>query len=218
MMKLLQVTLEKQVTSQSLVLALAEWAPEVALDHIEELALLLEPFLRSMPQALSLAIQMTKDRGCGRAVAFATGQVLDYVFDEDDLLPEQDFGTLGLLDDAYILHTYAGMLSRMYPHVDTSSVGYQPPDQRTLHVVRSLLPAGIANALDRTCDNLVHLASALFGSGGGEEGSYPRVPPVLRVGEAVLAISVTVTLRQETGTSETPNQGMHPAAPKPGGG
>jgi len=191
MMKLLQLTLEKQIASENLVLALAERAPEVGPDHIGELALLLEPFLRSMPQALSVAIQMTKDRGCGRAVAFATGQVLDYVFDEDDLLPEQNFGTLGLLDDAYMVHTYVGMLSRMYPQVDTSSVGYHPPDQRTLHVVRSLLPLGIANALDRTCDNLVHVASALFGSGGGEEGSYPRVPPVLRVGEAVLAMAAT---------------------------
>jgi hypothetical protein len=133
---------------------------------------------------------MTKSRGSGRAVAFATGQVLDYLFDEEDLLPERDFGILGLLDDAYLAHIYAGMLSRMYPHVDTSGTGYQPPDERTLNVVRSLLPAGIANALERTADNLLLVAHSLFGSSVGTKDYPQQATPALRVNEAIQATEI----------------------------
>ncbi|MGH9841195.1 MAG: hypothetical protein ACREEM_20775 [Blastocatellia bacterium] len=180
--------MEQEVSSEALIPLLAGCAPEAAPDRIKELAALLEPFLRSIPQALSVAIQMTKSRGSSRAVAFATGQALDYLFDEDDLLPERDFGILGLLDDAYLAHIYAGMLSRMYPQVDTSGTGYQPPDERTLNVVRSLLPAGIASALERTVDNLLLVAHSLFGSGGGAEGHPSQPAPVLQVSEAIRAM------------------------------
>jgi hypothetical protein len=188
MVKLLQLSLEKEVSSEALIPLLAEYAPEAAPDRIKELAALLEPFLRSIPQALSVAMQMTKSRGSGRAVAFGAGQMLDYLFDEKDLLPERDFGILGLLDDAYLAHIFAGMLSRMYPQVDTSGTGYQPPDERTLNVVRSLLPAGIANALERTVDNLLLVAHSLFGSGGVTEGHTSQTAPTLRVSEAIRAI------------------------------
>jgi hypothetical protein len=69
-------------------------------------------------------------------VGFATGQALIYVFYEDALLPEQDIGINGLLDDTYLAHIYAGTLSRMYPQAPISGVGYQPPDERTLNFVR----------------------------------------------------------------------------------
>jgi hypothetical protein len=155
---------------------------------VAELAALLEPFLRSMPQALSVAIQMTKIRGCGRAAAFATGQALIYVFDEDDLLPEQDFGIIGLLDDAYLAHIYAVTLTRRYPRVDISGVVYQSPDERTLNVVRSLLPAGVASALERTVDNLLLVANSLFGGGAGAEVYPSETAPSLHVSEAILAM------------------------------
>ena len=58
---------------------------------------------------------MSKDPHFGRAVAFATGTILTYIFDEEDLLPEASFGVVGLLDDAYLVHGFVGSLSRMYP-------------------------------------------------------------------------------------------------------
>jgi len=128
---------------------------------------------------------MTKSRVCGRVVTFATGQALICVFDEDDLLPERDFGIIGLLDDAYLAHIYAGALSRMYPQADISGVGYQPPDERTLNVVRSLLPAGVASALERTVDNLLLVASSLFGGGAGAEEHPTESAPSLQVSKAI---------------------------------
>jgi hypothetical protein len=162
MMKLVQLGVEEEISSQSLAPLLAKYAPEAAPYCVAELAALLELFLRSVPPALSVAIQMTKNPICGRAVAFATGQVLNYVFDEDDLLPEQESGIIGLLDDAYLAHIYVGALSRMYSQVDTSEAGFQPPDERTLNVVRSLLPAGVASALERTVDNLLLVSNSLL--------------------------------------------------------
>lgn len=185
MVKLVQSVLEEEISSQALAPLIAKYAPEATQGHVTELAALLEPFLRSMPQALSVAIQMTKSRVCGRAVAFATGQALNYVFDENDLLPEQDFGIIGLLDDAYLAHIYAGTLRRMYPQVDTSGADYQPPDQRTINIVRSLLPAGVASALERTVDNLLLVANSLFGGGAGAEEYPQESTPSLQVSEAI---------------------------------
>jgi hypothetical protein len=188
MVTLLQLGLEKEIASEALAPLLAKYAPEATPYCVAELGALLEPFLRSVPQALSVAIQLTKSRVCGRAVAFATGQALIYVFDEDDLLPERDFGIIGLLDDAYLAHIYAGTLLRMYPKVDTSGVGYQPPDERTLNVARSLLPAGVASALERTVDNLLLVANSLFGGGATTEEYYPESAPSLQVNEAIRAM------------------------------
>src|SRR5262249_9123061 len=100
MRNVLQLSLGEKITTSSLAVLLTERAPEVSAEDINELAALLVPFLRSIPQALSVAIRMSKNREYGRAVAFATGQVLTYLLDDNDLLPEEDFGIVGLLDDA----------------------------------------------------------------------------------------------------------------------
>ena len=71
------------------------------------LAAVLEPYLRSVPDALATALAMSKDPRCGRAVSFATGSILAYVFDEEDLFPEATFGIIGMLDDAYLVHAFA---------------------------------------------------------------------------------------------------------------
>jgi hypothetical protein len=147
MMKIVQSGLEKEISSQALARLLAKHAPEAPPDRVTELAALLEPFLRSMPQALSVAIQMTKSREYGRAVAFATGQALNYVFDEDDLLPEQDFGIIGLLDDAYLAHIYAGTLRRMYPQVDTSGANYHQSAIAYTGRCAGSVPRAVASAI-----------------------------------------------------------------------
>ena len=59
------------------------------------------------------------------------------------------------------------------------------PDGRTLTTVRSILPAGVTEALDRTCENLVRVASALFAP-GRENGAVPDAPKAaLRVENAL---------------------------------
>jgi len=188
MVNVMQLGLEEEISSEALAPLLAKYDPEAAPDCVAALAALLEPFLRSMPQALSVAVQMTKSRRCGRAVAFATGQALIYVLDEDDLLPERDFGIIGLLDNAYLAHIYAGTLLRMYPQGGVSEVVYQSPDERTLNVVRSLLPAGVASALERAVDNLLLAANSLFGGGAGAEEHPPESAPSLHVSDAILAM------------------------------
>lgn len=188
MLNALQLDLEEKITAKSLAILLTERAPEASAEDIKELAALLVPFLRSIPQALSVAIRMSKKQECGRTVAFATGQVLTYLLDDNDLLPEEDFGIVGLLDDAYLAHIFAKTLARIYPQANTSRAGYRPPDRSTFSVVRSLLPAGVADALERTSDNLLHVASSLFGSAKGIEGTPLQPAPVLRVSEALQAI------------------------------
>jgi len=76
----------------------------------------------------------------------------------------------------------------MYPQAPISGVGYQPPDERTLNVVRSLLPAGVASALERTVDNLLLVANSLFGGGAGAEEYPSESAPSLQVGEAIQAM------------------------------
>jgi hypothetical protein len=62
------------------------------------------------------------------------------------------------------------------------------PDEHSLAAVRALLPPGIPEALDRTCENLVRVAAALY-SGGGQGSSTPPPPrPTLRVGDAVASL------------------------------
>jgi hypothetical protein len=64
-----------------------------------------------------------------------------------------------------------------------------PPDERSRTAVRSLLPAGVADALDRTCESLVGVAAALY-SGGGQGAAAPEPPRAsLRVGDALAALS-----------------------------
>src|SRR5216110_343766 len=92
-------------------------------EDVDELAAVLENYLRTVPDALAAALGMTKDPHFGRAVAFATGTILTYIFDEEDLLPEASYGVVGLLDDDYLVHGFVDSLRRMYPSA-ASSVEY----------------------------------------------------------------------------------------------
>jgi hypothetical protein len=188
MKSLLERSLAQEVTLPQLVASLSKYSGDVAPDRLTALAGSLEIFLRSIPSALAVATLLAKDPVCSRAVAFATGEILLYCFDEADLLPERDFGVLGLVDDAYLVHVFVASLRFMYPHVDISLAGYQPPEERIFRVVRALLPAGVAEALDRTCDNLLRVAGALFTGGAHRPGATPELAPTIRVGQAILAL------------------------------
>ena len=49
-------------------------------------------------------------------------------------------------------------------------------------------PAGIADAMDRTCDNLIQVASALFAAGVRGSCAAPELTPAVRVDDAVRAM------------------------------
>ena len=74
MVKHMQLGLEEEISSEALAPLLAKYDPEAAPDCVAELAALLEPFLRSMPQALSVAVQMTKSRGMAAPWLLALGR------------------------------------------------------------------------------------------------------------------------------------------------
>ena len=164
-------------------------APDVPAGDVRELAELLESYLKGVPSALDALTAAAKERRHGRSVAFATGQVLVYLVDEDDLFREAEFGALGLLDDAYLIYGCLEALRFAFPDLNVAAA-YAPPDGRSVAAVRSLLPAGVADALDRTCENLVQVAAALYSNGGGPGSSAPEPPrSSLRIGDALAALS-----------------------------
>ena len=151
---------------------------------VRPLAELVHGYLESLPAAIDVLVAMSKEPGHGRGVAFATGQVLLYLFDEDDLLDDRELGALGLLDDAYLIYECVAALR--------ASVGgaHAGPDERAHAAVRALLPAGVPEALDRTCEDLVRVAMTLYG--GTVDG--PAAPqdaqrPALRVDEALAGLN-----------------------------
>jgi hypothetical protein len=184
----LSKALAEEASATKLEASLAREAPEIADADIREVAELLERYLNGVPSALDALTAMAKDSQFGRSVAFATGQVLVYLVDEDDLFRDVEMGALGLLDDAYLVHACLAALRTTFPELSPPAA-YTPPDERTQAAVRSLLPAGVAEALDRTCENLVRVAAAMY-SGGGQGSPVPRpTAPSLRVGDAVAGLS-----------------------------
>ena len=184
---LLSKALAEEASATKLETSLAREAPEIPDADIRELAEALERYLNGVPSALEALTAMAKEPRVGQSVAFAAGQVLVYFVDEDDLFRDAELGALGLLDDAYLVHACLAALRSTFPEL-TTSTGYAPPDERSLAAVRALLPAGVAEALDRTSQSLVRVAAALY-SGGGQDSSAERLPgPTLRVSDALAAM------------------------------
>jgi uncharacterized membrane protein YkvA (DUF1232 family) len=187
-LRLLRWGIEREVTVKGVLDVLANAEPEIDKAEAVDLADVLARFVNTTPDALGLALLMSKDPASGRAIAFATGQILTYLFDEDDLLPERTFGGLGYLDDAYLAHAYVRLLSAAFPHVDTSTASYQAPSELTLEVVERLLPPGVAQALSQAAESILSVAASLFG-GGGDATEVARIAPVLGVRDAMQALS-----------------------------
>ena len=184
MIDLLRRGFEEQISADEIADGLRYHAADVAGEDVDELAGLLESYLRAVPDALGAALGMSKDPHFGRAIAFATGTILTYIFDEEDLLPEATYGVVGLLDDAYLVHEFVGSLSRMYP---LAASEYAAPNARTSEIVAAVLPEGVAESLRRTCESTIQVAQALFPSGQGADSAGVSVEPKLRVAEAVAA-------------------------------
>jgi hypothetical protein len=183
---LLKAGFEEDITTEGIAEALHRHADETVSEDLDELARVLAGYLRNVPEAIGTALSMSRDPHCGRAVAFGTGTILTYIFDEEDLLPEASFGTLGLLDDAYLVHSFVDALTRMYPFA-APSLTYAAPDAKTSEVVATILPEGVAESLRRTCESTIQVAQALFPSGQGVDAPAAAVEPQLRVTEAAAA-------------------------------
>ncbi len=185
---LISEPLAKQARAADLQAALASQAPTIPLGELAELAELLAAYVHGLPAALDALTTMTKEPRVGRSVSFAAGQVLLYVIDEDDLIAEREMGAIGLLDDTYLVHACIAAVRAEFPQI-AAPAGYEPPDARAVAAVRALLPGGVTEALDRTCENLVRVAAALFAGNG--DGSPPPSPerPGLRVDQALAALS-----------------------------
>ena len=185
MIDLLRIGFDEGISADEIADGLRRHAGDVASEDVDELAAVLEGYLRAVPDALATALGMSKDPHFGRAVAFATGTILTYIFDEEDLLPEASYGVVGLLDDAYLVHGFVDSLGRMYP--SAASVEYAAPDARTSEVVAAVLPEGVADSLRRTCESTIQVAQALFPSGQSVDAAEVTFEPQLRVAEAVAA-------------------------------
>ena len=185
--ELLSSALAEEATATKLEDSLAREAPDIPRADIRRLAELLEDYLKGVPNALDALTAMAKEPPYGRSVAFAAGQVLVYLVDEDDLYGDAELGALGLLDDAYLIHACLAALRAAFPELSVPA-GYAPPNGSALAAVRSLLPAGVPDALDRTCENLVVIAASLY-SGGRQGSSVPEQPrSTLRVRDALAAM------------------------------
>jgi hypothetical protein len=183
MITLLKRVLDEAITTDRLAEALRPHSNDLSSSEIQRVATVLEQFICSVPDALGWAIALSKDPQGGRSVAFATGSILNYVFDEEDLLPEASFGDLGFLDDAYLVHVFAAMLAQTYPFAEPAA-DYSAPDDRAFEVVASLLPQGVAQALRRTCESTIQVAQALFLPGQLDGTAESTIAPHIRVDEA----------------------------------
>lgn len=120
------------------------------------------PFIDSVPEALSLLIRLGKEPGYGRAIAFGTSQVLLYVMDDQDLVPESAHDPVGLLDDAYLAHKFLARVCESYPAA-RGRLNYRlVTEAANVEFIGRLLPDGVAAALDRTCESLLTVGAALF--------------------------------------------------------
>jgi uncharacterized membrane protein YkvA (DUF1232 family) len=191
MIGLLRIGFDQEIAADEIGAALRRHGGDGASEDVDQLAGVLERYLRTVPDALEAALAMSKDPHCGRAVAFATGTILTYVFDEEDLLPEAAYGTIGMLDDAYLVHGFLESLRRMYPFAAAPSA-YEAPDARTSEVVAAVLPEGVAESLLRTCESTIQVAQALFPSRQGAGTAEAPFEPQLRVADGVAAAAANL--------------------------
>jgi len=186
MIDLLKHGFAEAVSADAIADGLRRHAGDVASEDVDELAAVLEGYLYTVPDALAAALGMSKDPHFGRAVAFATGTILTYIFDEEDLLPEASYGVVGMIDDAYLVHGFVDSLRRMYP-LAAPPIEYAAPDARTSEIAAAVLPEGVAESLRRTCESTIQVAQALFPSGQRVDAADVSFEPQLRVAEAVAA-------------------------------
>src|SRR5438045_8477308 len=118
MLNSIRTEIARTLEGDQLIDALSRHLPGAERHRLRPLAAVIEPFLLGMPDALAFLIRAGRDEKVGRAVQLASGQVAQYVLDDRDLLPEAEYGVLGLLDDALLVHHQASQVLAWYPWTD----------------------------------------------------------------------------------------------------
>jgi hypothetical protein len=142
---------------------LSRHAPNLPESELNQLASVISELLNTIPGNIRLINAYQTHPLCRKPLGFAFGEILRYCFDENDLLPEQDFGSLGLIDDAYLLHSFAGLLPIYFPFaVPDQKAG---PEFNSRDAVDKLLPTGILDTLDKTARSVLEISIAFFAGG-----------------------------------------------------
>lgn len=192
MIEFIRTGIERALAGEKLASALARHAGASNAEGTKALARAIEPFVRSLVDAVAFLTRASKDEHAGRAISFANGQILHYLLDDQDLLPEVELGVIGLLDDALLVHHYAAQLVTWYPWLRELVAPYQVQAVDTFVLVRDLLPDGVADALERTSRSVLTTAATLIGT-----RSRPAETPatgastVLRVDRALVRLAST---------------------------
>ena len=183
MIEYLEAGLKPETTNRHLGQLLSQHAPSASEQSLEQLAKIVADLLDSIPRNIRLINAYQAHPLCRKPLGYAFGQVLVYCFDENDLLPEQQFGTLGLIDDAYLLHVFSRLLPLYFPYAVPANV--ESTEFEFREVLDRLLPAGVLDALDKTARSLLEISVALFGNALIEENSNKGYPISLNVQGAV---------------------------------
>ena len=187
MIELLKRAVDEEVTPERVAEALRPLADGAGADELNRVATTVTDFVRAIPDGLAWVFELARDARCGRAVAFATGTVLHYLLDADDLLPEAELGPLGLLDDAFLVHAFVAKLAQIHPFAG-ASLPEGLADPHAMRVVATMLPEGVAHALLRTCESTTLVAESLLGSGTSTGTPVAPAEHGLRVAEALAAL------------------------------
>lgn len=169
MIKYLETGLKLETETRHLAHLLSLHAPSMPEGELNQLATILSDLLHTIPENIRLINAYQAHPRCRKPLAFAFGEILRYCFDEDDLLPERQFGVLGLIDDAYLLYAFTNLLPVYFPFaVSKEMLG---PDFNSREIVDKLLPVGMLDAMDNTVRSVLEISIALFSGGIMEENS-----------------------------------------------
>ena len=182
MVDYLEIGLKSVVEPEHLAGLLAAQEPNASEQELQSLSQTISQLLGTIPANIRLINAYIEHPLCRKPLGFAFGEVLRYCFDEKDLLPEQTFGALGLIDDAYLLQALSNLLPLYFPYAVPTKVEAVPFESRS--VIENLLPEGVVTALDRTAHSILDVAVAMFGS-GGQEGGNDGDGVRLRIGSLV---------------------------------
>jgi hypothetical protein len=160
MIQYLETGLKPETESSHVAYLLSRQAPSLSERELNQLAVIISELLSTIPENIRLINKYQMHPLCQKPLGFAFGEILRYCFDEEDLLPEQHYGSLGLIDDAYLLHSFTSLLAVYFPYAKPNENAVSPFNSR--EIIDKLLPAGILDTLDKTARSVLEISIALF--------------------------------------------------------
>lgn len=127
----------------------------------DSLAQSLNRLIQGVPAALDIVFYYGSKAESAKSVRFAAGQVFYYLLEESDLISSKTAGLVGIVDDAYLAHSFANRLMMRFGTGTDSAPPYRYP-ARDMQAARAIMPAGVAEALEATSASLIDVAATLF--------------------------------------------------------